>query len=104
MALISNEKRIELENRLNQLVNVDRPSNIKAIQEAREQGDLSENADYDAAKTKQGEIESEIALIQDQLNNAEILNGTVTGTENLATDIIHVGSKVNGNFNGVEDT
>ena len=40
-----------------ELIEVKRPANTKALQEAREQGDLSENADYDAAKTEQAEIE-----------------------------------------------
>ncbi|WP_027120205.1 transcription elongation factor GreA [[Mycoplasma] testudinis] len=62
-----------LEEELRYLVDVRRPEIIKLIQEAREQGDLSENADYDAAKSSQGEIESRIKEIQDILSNVEII-------------------------------
>lgn len=64
----------KLEDELKNLMQVDRPAVIKAIEEARELGDLSENADYDAAKEKQGWIEGRIAEIQGMIANAEVIN------------------------------
>ena len=57
-----------------ELIEVKRPANTKALQEAREQGDLSENADYDAAKTEQAEIEKRIAEIKNILDHYEIIS------------------------------
>ena len=71
--LLTAQGRKKLEEELRHLVDVRRPEIIKLIQEAREQGDLSENADYDAAKSAQGEIESRIKEIQDILSNTEII-------------------------------
>lgn len=65
----------ELKSELDLLINVKRPEIIKQIQEAREQGDLSENADYDAAKEKQTEIENRIQEIQSTLENCIIDSG-----------------------------
>ena len=58
---------------LHLLKTVERPSVILAIQEARAQGDLSENAEYDAAKEKQGKIEDKIAEIEDKIARAHII-------------------------------
>lgn len=71
--LLTEQGRKNLEEELRHLVDVRRPEVIKLIQEAREQGDLSENADYDAAKASQGEIESRIKEIQEILSNIEII-------------------------------
>ncbi|WP_082708379.1 transcription elongation factor GreA [Thiobacillus denitrificans] len=62
--------RAELQN----LKSVERPSVIQAIAEARAQGDLSENAEYDAAKEKQGFIEGRIANLEGKLSNAQIID------------------------------
>lgn len=64
----------KLEAELKQLVQVERHAVIKAIEEARSHGDLSENADYDAAKDRQGMIEGRIAEIQTRLANAEVVD------------------------------
>ncbi|WP_033160276.1 transcription elongation factor GreA [Mycoplasmoides alvi] len=74
--LLTEQGRKKLEEELRYLVDVRRPEVIKLIQEARDQGDLSENADYDAAKSSQGEIESRIKEIQDILSNIEIISET----------------------------
>jgi transcription elongation factor GreA len=79
----------KLKDELEILIEVKRPEIIKAIKEAREQGDLSENADYDAAKNTQGEIEKRIKEIQDILNYAEIINEDKTSLTK-----VKVGSKV----------
>ena len=59
------------------------------IKEARGQGDLSENAEYDAAKEEQGEIESRIIQLENLLRNAEVIDEDV-----LKMDVVNLGSKV----------
>ena len=59
---------------LNQLRNVERPSISKQIAEARDKGDLSENAEYHAAKEAQGHLESKIAKLEEVVGNARILD------------------------------
>lgn len=76
-----------LQEELRHLVDVRRPEIVKSLQEARAQGDLSENADYDAAKSAQGEIEGRIAEIQDILANVEIIRGS-------SRDAVRLGSVV----------
>jgi transcription elongation factor GreA len=63
-----------LKEELHRLKTVDRPQVINAIAEARAQGDLSENADYDAAKERQGFIEGRIAEIEGKLSIAQIID------------------------------
>ena len=59
---------------LQRLKSVERPSVIAAIAEARSHGDLSENAEYDAAKERQGFVEGRIAEIEAKLSNAQIID------------------------------
>ena len=59
---------------LHQLKTVDRPTVIAAIAEARSHGDLSENAEYDAAKERQGFIEGRIKEVEGKLSNAQIID------------------------------
>jgi transcription elongation factor GreA len=63
-----------LKTELHKLKTVERPAVIQAIAEARAQGDLSENADYDAAKERQGFIEGRIAEIEGKLSIAQIID------------------------------
>lgn len=63
-----------LESELKKLLLEERPEVIKAIEEARAQGDISENAEYDAAKDRQGHIEGRIAEIQSKLATAEVID------------------------------
>jgi len=63
-----------LRTELHQLKTVARPGIITAIAEARSHGDLSENAEYDAAKERQGFIESRIAELESKLGNAQIID------------------------------
>ncbi len=63
-----------LRNELQEMKSVHRPAVIAAIAEARSHGDLSENAEYDAAKEKQGFIEGRIADLESKLSNAQIIN------------------------------
>ena len=63
----------ELKIELDDLINVKRPLNIQSIKEARSLGDLSENADYDAAKNEQAQLEARIKTIEKMLENAIII-------------------------------
>ncbi len=78
-----------LKKELNKLKKVERPQNIKAIEEARAHGDLSENAEFDAAKDRQGFIEGRIGELAFKLANADIID-----TDNLPRDRAVFGSKV----------
>ena len=86
--LLTKEGLKELQDELNELINVKRPANLKAIKEARALGDLSENADYDAAKNDQAELEGRIKKIEKMLENYEII-------EKKSNDIVGLGSTVN---------
>ncbi len=90
--ILSHEGLKKLQQELKELINVKRPEVIKAIQEAREQGDLSENADYDAAKNRQAEIESRIADIKNTINNAEIIEENKD--QSSINTKVKIGSKV----------
>ncbi len=72
--LITQAKQKELQEELTNLIEVERKKVIAELQQAREQGDLSENADYDAAKGQQFEIEKRISEIQDILENCKIIS------------------------------
>lgn len=61
---------------LNQLKTIERPAVIEAIAEARAQGDLSENAEYDAARERQGFIEGRIKELEGVLSNATLIDPT----------------------------
>lgn len=69
---IEGEKRLKAE--LARLKSVERPTVIAAIAEARSHGDLSENADYDAAKERQGFVEGRIAEIEQKLAGAQVID------------------------------
>lgn len=75
--------------RLRHLEEVERPQNIIDLQEARAQGDLSENADYDAARDEQARIVSEINHLKDIINNAEIIDES-----ELNSGVVDLGNKV----------
>ena len=64
----------DLKAELDNLINVRRPENIQSIKEARSLGDLSENADYDAAKNEQAQIEGRIKTIEKMLENVTVIN------------------------------
>lgn len=64
----------KLKAELHRLKTVDRPNVIAAIAEARSHGDLSENAEYDAAKERQGFIEGRIAEVEGKLSNAQVID------------------------------
>ena len=66
---------------LHKLKTIERPSVILAIAEARAHGDLSENAEYDAAKEKQGFVEGRIADLEGKLSNAQLIDPTALEAE-----------------------
>ena len=85
--LLTAEGYLELETELNDLKINKRPEVIKALKEARALGDLSENADYDAARDEQAKLEGRIKELEFKLENAKIISGN-------NKDIISVGSTV----------
>ncbi len=79
----------KMEQELENLKTVRRKEVAEKIKEARGQGDLSENAEYDAAIEEQGEIESRIVQLENLLRNAEVIDEDV-----LKMDVVNLGSKV----------
>src|ERR1700759_1600123 len=62
----------------------ERPQIVEAIEEARAHGDLSENAEYHAAKERQGQIEASVADIEDKLSRAQIIDPTELSGDKIA--------------------
>ena len=85
--LLTKEGLKELQDELDDLINVKRPANLKAIKEARALGDLSENADYDAAKNDQAELEGRIKKIEKMLENYEIIEKKSNGKVGLGSTV-----------------
>lgn len=85
--LLTSEGFLELETELNTLKSEDRPRIIEAIKEARAQGDLSENADYDAARDEQAKIEARIQELEYMLEHAKII-------EKKSGNVVTVGTTV----------
>jgi transcription elongation factor GreA len=71
---VEGAERLKVE--LQRLKSVERPAVIQAIADARSHGDLSENADYDAAKERQGFIEGRISELETKLANAQVIDPT----------------------------
>jgi transcription elongation factor GreA len=69
---------------LYQLKHIERPKIIQAIAEARDKGDLSENAEYDAAKEEQGHLEDRIAQMDSLLANARVIDATQLDTSKVS--------------------
>ncbi len=73
------------------LKTVERPAIIQAIEEARAHGDLSENAEYHAAKERQGQVEATIGDIDDRLSRAQIIDPTtLSGTKIVFGTTVHL--------------
>ena len=79
----------KLKEELQYLETVERPRVIAAIAEAREKGDLSENAEYDAAKEEQGVLESRIAMLK-----AKIIDARIIDENDVNTDEVQILTKV----------
>ena len=78
---------LELETELNELKNVKRPAVIKALKEARALGDLSENADYDAARNEQAQVEGRIQELEKIMENVHIIEKNSTDSVCLGTTV-----------------
>ena len=77
----------ELKEELDNLINVRRPENIESIKEARSLGDLSENAEYAAAREEQAQIENRIKTIEKMLENVSVIT-------DIPKDVVGIGSTV----------
>ena len=87
----------KLREELKQLKDVERIKSSRAIAEARDKGDLSENAEYDAAKEAQGMLEMQIAKLENTLANARIINESELDTSKvLVLSTVEVKNKANG--------
>ena len=98
---LSQEGYDNLKAELNILKSVDRPRIINQIAEARDKGDLSENAEYDAAKEAQGLLEARIAKLENDVANARVLDEA-----DMDTSTVHLLTKVTikNTVNGMEMT
>ena len=84
---LTSEGFLEIEQELNELKNVKRPEIIKALKDARALGDLSENAEYDAARAEQAQIEGRILELEKIMENAEIIENKKTDTVDLGVTV-----------------
>jgi transcription elongation factor GreA len=73
----------KLQNEVRHLKTVERPAVIDAIEEARGHGDLSENAEYHAAKERQGQVEASIGDLEDRLSRAQIIDPTMLSGDRI---------------------
>ncbi len=81
---MTDESYLTLQEELKRLVRVERPKVVQDISEARDHGDLSENAEYDAAKNRQGFIEGRIKELNDKIARAEVITpASLTGDKVL---------------------
>ncbi|MDO8168250.1 transcription elongation factor GreA [Candidatus Phytoplasma melaleucae] len=80
----------KLKKELDYLTNVKRNENLESLKEAREQGDLSENADYSAARSEQIVIETRILEIKNILKNVQIINHSSENQEINIGNIVHL--------------
>ncbi len=89
----------KLKAELSQLKDVERPKASQAIAEARDKGDLSENAEYDAAKEAQGMLEMQISKLEEVVSNARIIDESQLDTSKA---LIHSTVKIKNTVNGME--
>ena len=96
MIIMNNEQEIiltpqgylELETELNELKNVVRPRVIKDLKDARAQGDLSENADYDAARDEQAQVEARIKELEFKLEHCQVMDGNSKDTVSVSSSVV----------------
>ena len=89
----------KLREELNHLKDVERPRASQAIAEARDKGDLSENAEYDAAKEAQGLLELQISKMEANLSNARLIDESQLDTSKV---LVHSTVEVINNSNGTK--
>ena len=92
---LEGKEKLELE--LDELKNVTRKEVSEQIKEARSYGDLSENAEYDAAKDRQAEVEARINQIEEMLKYVKIIDSS-----DIKTDIVTPGAKITLDIEGAE--
>ncbi len=88
----------KLKDELNQLRDIERPKASQAIAEARDKGDLSENAEYDAAKEAQGMLEMRISKMEELVSNARIIDESQLDTSKV---LVHSTVKIKNQVNGM---
>ena len=91
----------KLKDELNQLRDVERPKASEAIAEARDKGDLSENAEYDAAKEAQGLLEMRISKMEEVVSNARVIDESQLDTSKA---LVHSLVRIKNQGNGTEMT
>ena len=89
----------KLKDELNHLKDVERPRASQAIAEARDKGDLSENAEYDAAKEAQGLLEMKISKLEEVYANARLIDESQLDTSKV---LVHSTVRINNLTNGTE--
>jgi len=89
----------KLRDELNQLKDIERPKASQDIAEARDKGDLSENAEYDAAKEAQGMLEMRIARLEDTSANARVIDESQLDVSKV---LVHSTVKIKNVTNGME--
>ncbi len=101
MGYITKEGLAKLKKELDHLTKIERPSISKQIAEARDKGDLSENAEYDSAKEAQGMLEMRISRLQDAIANSKIIDESKIDTSKvqILTKVKIKNTKTNKVFN-----
>ncbi|WP_416446246.1 transcription elongation factor GreA [Leeuwenhoekiella sp. A16] len=89
----------KLKDELNKLKDIERPKASQAIADARDKGDLSENAEYDAAKEAQGMLEMRIAKLEETVANARVIDESQLDTSKA---LVHSTVKIKNQTNGAE--
>ena len=97
MVYVTKEGLLKMKKELEQLTNIERPAISKQIGEAIEKDDISENAEYDAAKDAQGMLEAKIAVLQNQIAHARILDESKINTSKVQIlNIVTIKNQKNG--------
>lgn len=94
---VTDEGLRKMKEELDLLRNIERPSISRQIAEARDKGDLSENAEYSAAKEAQGMVEMKIARIEDQIARSRVIDGSRNDTSTVKIlNRVRIRNKANG--------
>jgi len=108
VSYITEEGLIRLKSELDQFKRVERPSISRQIAEARDKGDLSENAEYDAAKEAQGLLELRISKLEDVVANSRVIDESLIDTETVQilnkVTILNTKNKVKMQYTIVSDS
>lgn len=94
---VTDEGLLKMKDELDQLRNVERPAISRLIADARDKGDLSENAEYAAAKEAQGMLEMKIARLEDQIARSRVIDGSRIDTSSVKIlNRVRIKNKANG--------